>query len=132
MIIGCEDELHILSFRKSKIELYLAFKAKNLWMTRFIPTILLLFTFLFTNAQKTYKYPEVTKDSTTNVYFNDTVEDPYQWMENPEDPRLIDWLKSQKRFTEKQGNKYGQLLRLKNQMSSMYYDTRVKIKESYT
>lgn len=100
-------------------------------MIRYIPTILLLCTVFFMHAQKKFKYPVASKDSITNIYYKDKIEDPYQWMENPHDPRLIDWLKSQKKFTERQGNKYGQLLRLRNQMVSMQNDTRVKIKESY-
>lgn len=100
-------------------------------MTRFIPTILLLCTVLFVNAQKKFKYPIASKDSIIDVYFNEEIEDPYQWMENPDDPRLIDWLKSQKRIAEKQKNKFGEMWTLRRQISTMYYGTRVEKKESY-
>ena len=44
-------------------------------------------------CQKQYKYPLAPKDSVSNQYFEYTIEDPYHWMEDPNDPRLEEWLK---------------------------------------
>ena len=64
-----------------------------------------LFFILFSLAlfgQKKINYPTVEKANIYNIYHGDSIYDPYQWMENLEDPRLKDWLKDQKNILEKQ------------------------------
>ncbi|MBT28607.1 MAG: hypothetical protein CMO01_03020 [Thalassobius sp.] len=78
----------------------------------------------FTFAQKAYQYPTAPKDATTDTYFNESIEDPYQWMENPTDPRLEEWLSAQKSITKKQSSKNTRIRELQLQLSSMYHDVR--------
>ncbi|REG87390.1 prolyl oligopeptidase family serine peptidase [Winogradskyella sediminis] len=87
---------------------------------------------VFSNyAQKTFNYPETPKDTFVDVYFNDNVEDPYQWMENSNDPRLAEWLASQKKLTNKQHKKYVSMWTLRSQLSTMYNKTKAKNKKTY-
>ncbi len=71
-------------------------------------------------SQKIYKYPSAPKDSTYDVYFDTTICDPYQWMENPDDPRLEEWLKDQKKINAKQSRNQGRRKILSAQMYTMY------------
>ncbi|NRD24057.1 S9 family peptidase [Winogradskyella litoriviva] len=99
---------------------------------KFFLSCALIFLFSFYSfSQKTYKYPEVSKGSFVDTYFGESIEDPYQWMENPADPRLEEWLAEEQRLTNKQGNKYLHRWTLRSQLGSMYYDTRVSEKETY-
>ena len=100
-------------------------------MKQYLLFTLLLSVVFFVNAQKTFNYPETPKDTFADVYFNEKVEDPYQWMENPNDPRLEGWLDSQQKFTNKQHKKYVNMWALKSQLSTMYYATRAKDKKTY-
>ncbi|MDW5289256.1 prolyl oligopeptidase family serine peptidase [Formosa sp. PL04] len=94
---------------------------------------ILLFLFVSTviNAQKNHEYEGSPKDTTTNVYFNTTVKDPYQWMENPNDYRLQLWIESQEKLTNKIKNKYLKTLDLKAQISAMYYGVRENEVDGY-
>ncbi|MDN3493112.1 prolyl oligopeptidase family serine peptidase [Winogradskyella bathintestinalis] len=100
-------------------------------MKPFFSLILILGTVCYSNAQQTFKYPDVSKDSITDVYFDDHVMDSYQWMENPNDPRLENWIKTQNKITARQHKKYVQMWRLKAQLSTMYNKTKVEQKKSY-
>ena len=90
--------------------------------------LILILVFLFTDSisQKKFTYPGATKESTFNIYHGDTIYDPYQWMENPEDPRLIDWLKDQKKITDKMEYKLGGKSDLAAQLYSMFVHTETK------
>ena len=84
---------------------------------------------LFNSAysQKEFKYPSAPKDTTTNIYFNDIVSDPYQWMENPTDPRLVKWLEEQEAFANKISHRQTRIWELRDQIASVYNDvTRTK------
>ncbi|WP_055448502.1 prolyl oligopeptidase family serine peptidase [Lacinutrix mariniflava] len=83
------------------------------------------------NAQKQYTYPELSKGSVIDTYFNEDVEDPYQWMENPEDVKLTAWLKEQTKLTDKQKKKYVKSWVLRDQIATMYSGVRTKQKKSY-
>jgi prolyl oligopeptidase len=100
-------------------------------MFKIIPFALLTFSINILNAQKTYEYPVAPKDSTKNVYFDSTIYDPYQWMENPTDPRLLTWLETQKKITTKQGHKQTNKDVLHAQLSSMYHDLKLERNEEY-
>jgi len=82
-------------------------------------------------SQKTHHYPLAPKDSTVDVYFDNSIEDPYQWMENPNDPRLKEWLDSQKKIIKKEKNKAKGLLTLRAQIGSLYKDVKKKTTDSY-
>ncbi|MEQ9051513.1 MAG: prolyl oligopeptidase family serine peptidase [Marinoscillum sp.] len=66
--------------------------------------LILLTNFHFAHAQKTYNYPAAPKDSIVDQYFDTTIYDSYQWMENPDDQRLTDWLDAQAKFSRKINN----------------------------
>lgn len=97
---------------------------KHSKLFKFMSKFLLLAIFacsIFTaNSQKTYKYSIAPKDSVVDIYFSDTIFDPYQWMENPSDPRLKDWIDDQKKLTEKLGHKQTQIWTLREQIATMY------------
>ena len=73
-------------------------------------------------SQKEFDYPLAPKDSTTDIYFDEEVKDPFQWMENPADPRLVVWLDEQQAFTKKISKKQTHLWDLRAQLVSMYHD----------
>jgi len=100
-------------------------------MKHFFTAVLILGTIMFSNAQKKYKYPTAQKAYIVDTYFNEKIEDPYQWMENPNDPRLIKWLKAQEKITSKQKKRYVNSWTLRNQIATMYSGVRVEKKETY-
>ncbi len=71
-------------------------------------------------AQKTFQYPVAPKDEVIDDYHGTKIADPYRWMENPEDPRLKEWLKVQKSIVNKEDRKQRQKFILSNQMYSMF------------
>lgn len=93
--------------------------------------LVLGFVYISVFSQKQYKYPTVTKDATFDAYFNDTVYDPYQWMENRQDERLEEWLNGQEKITKKQSNKQTKFWTLKNQISTMYNRVRTERTDTY-
>lgn len=70
-------------------------------------------------AQKTYDYPVAPKDATVDVYFGEEVADPYQWMENPSDPKLATWLAEEQAFTDKIANRQTHVFELQRQIMSV-------------
>ncbi|WP_268121776.1 prolyl oligopeptidase family serine peptidase [Roseivirga pacifica] len=72
-------------------------------------------------GQKTYIYPSPPKEDTKNTYFDTTIVDPYQWMENPEDERLKDWLKEQAKITRRNDRGQDKKDLLHSQLSQIYY-----------
>ncbi|MTI41001.1 prolyl oligopeptidase family serine peptidase [Fulvivirga lutimaris] len=81
---------------------------------------IVLIVALNVSAQKSYEYPIAPKDSIFNTYFEEVVYDPYQWMENPIDPRLSVWLEEQKRISKKQERRQSRTSELHAQLSTMY------------
>ncbi len=100
-------------------------------MLKYLLIILFAISNILASAQKVYKYAPTSKDSTINHYFDSAVYDPYQWMENPNDPRLKEWLDTQKKFTDKQGNKASHYWTLRTQIGTMYSGTSEETKEGY-
>ncbi|MFB9054740.1 prolyl oligopeptidase family serine peptidase [Formosa undariae] len=90
-------------------------------MSKFYAFTLLFFIVSQLSAQKQYEYELTPKDSSTNTYFNTTLSDPYQWMENPADPRLANWLEAETKLTKKVKSRYLKTLDLKDQIAAMYY-----------
>ena len=94
-------------------------------------SLLILLTGMQLYAQKTFDYPSTPKDSILDHYFDETVEDPYQWMENPEDPRLNSWLEQQKKLTDKLSNDQTRIWDLRAQIVSMFRNTRREKTDDY-
>ena len=95
-------------------------------------TSLLILTFMVSAfAQKSYNYPEAPKDASSDTYFNETIEDPYQWMENSNDSRLEEWLKLQRKLTTREEKKYVNVWTLRNQIATMYHGNRSEQKATY-
>jgi prolyl oligopeptidase len=86
---------------------------------KYFAFLLFLITGINTSAQKIYEYPAAPKDPTIDIHFNDSIKDPYQWMEDPTDDRLANWLKEQDRITNKLSNKQTKYWLLKSQIGSM-------------
>ena len=97
---------------------------KNLFLA------ILAFASIIAFGQKANKYPVAPKDTTQNTYHDSiTIHDPYQWMENPEDPRLTAWLEEQKKLTERLSRQQVRKNTLKTQIGKMYYDYESTINE---
>ncbi len=82
-------------------------------------------------AQKRYKYPITPKDSVVNIYFKTPVSDPYQWMENPNDPRLEEWLEAERKITNKEANSHTKEWTLRAQLATLYNDIENEKLEGY-
>lgn len=90
-------------------------------------TVFILFFIGLTNAfaQKTYDYPSVFKDTASNSYFDTVIEDPYQWMENVNDERLLDWFDFQSKLVRKVKRKLP-VMDLRVQVATMYNGVKEK------
>ena len=86
--------------------------------------LLIALTVFSVKAQRQYQYPKAPIEETVDTYFGDSIADPYQWMENPEDLRLQTWLKSQSGLIKKEERhqKYEDILQ--KQIASMYLDVK--------
>ena len=82
-------------------------------------------------AQKVYEYPVAPKDTVTDVYFGVRISDPYQWMENPYDPRLAVWLDQQKKLMKKEKHKYSNLWNLREDLAFIYKNIKRTNLDSY-
>lgn len=100
-------------------------------MHKILLAVFLVFNQWASYAQKTYAYPNTPKDTIVDVYFDTSISDPYQWMENPNDPRLIEWFEAQKKITKKEGNKHIKIWTLQAQLVSLFNDVEKKTIEDY-
>ncbi|MDX9848340.1 MAG: prolyl oligopeptidase family serine peptidase [Tenuifilaceae bacterium] len=90
---------------------------KNLFLA------ILAFASFIAFGQKANKYPVAPMDTTQNTYHDSiTINDPYQWMENPEDPRLTVWLEEQKRLTDKLSHQQVRKNTLHAQLASIFHN----------
>lgn len=87
--------------------------------------LLLFFTIGLSYAQKEYDYVLAPQDSITDIYFNVTIKDPYQWMEDVTDVRMADWLDYQTKLIRKTKNKLS-IMPLRDQMGTMFHGVREK------
>jgi prolyl oligopeptidase len=55
-------------------------------MQKYFLVLLIGFNLFNSYAQKVNTYPKPAKESIVDEYFDTPISDPYQWMENPEDP----------------------------------------------
>jgi len=97
----------------------------------FILPVLMMIVATGAFAQKLHQYPVTPKDTITDVYFGVRISDPYQWMENPDDPRLAEWLEQQKKLIKKEKHKYGNLWNLREDLAFMYKNIKRKSLDSY-
>ena len=100
---------------------------------RFFTFTLLILVFIISTvkAQKKHGYPVAPQDSTTDIYHGVEIADPYQWMENPSDPRLAEWLDKQAKFTKQQENQHTKEWKLRAQLATMYSQVKTSITEDY-
>jgi prolyl oligopeptidase len=61
--------------------------------------IILAFTALIACNKKHFDYPRAMKVDTADVYFGNTVADPYRWLENPLLPETREWIDAQNKVT---------------------------------
>ncbi|MDR5591552.1 prolyl oligopeptidase family serine peptidase [Christiangramia sp. SM2212] len=87
---------------------------------KYFTTLILVFTSISIFSQKVYDYPEAPKDSTTNVYFDEVIADPYQWMEDPNNPELDEWLDEQVSITKKLSSRQTNFWSLRKQVAAMF------------
>jgi len=96
---------------------------------------LLRFVFLFTalilvslstEAQKSYEYPTAPKSDHSDVYHGEEIADPYRWMENPDDPQLKEWLKEQKKLSEKEKRRQTSYWKLRSKVGKLYWGQRTE------
>ena len=100
-------------------------------MQKYFLTFFMVFNLFNSYAQKINTYPKPAKESTVDEYFDTLINDPYQWMENPEGPRLAEWLEQQEKIKKKYANRHLKMIDLKAQIASMYYGVREKEIEGY-
>lgn len=62
---------------------------------------LLVMTFSCKNKQETVKftYPETRKSDHVDIYFGQTIADPYNWLENDTSAEVVEWVKAQNKVT---------------------------------
>ncbi len=54
--------------------------------------------FVGASAPQTLSYPRTPTQSVMDIYFGHKVADPYRWLENPKDPKVIAWAAAQTRL----------------------------------
>lgn len=54
---------------------------------------------IVTACSNTQNYPKTKKTSDKEIIFNNTIKDPYRWLENIEDKKVINWIGRQQKFT---------------------------------
>jgi len=46
-------------------------------------------------GEKVLKYPETEQKEVVDIIHGKEIKDPYRWLENYEDPKVIEWLEKQ-------------------------------------
>jgi len=76
-----------------------------------------------------FNYPKTERKIVKDNYFGTIVEDPYRWLEDSKNPKVIKWTEAQNAFTKKTifsfkqtGKFYNILKKLVNQNINIYYD----------
>jgi prolyl oligopeptidase len=100
-------------------------------MKKVLSFLLLVILSTSSYSQKANKYPSTPKDSTFDIYFETKIDDPYQWMENLNDPRLTDWLAAQKKITDKQDRQQIHKESLLRQIVSIYRNSDRELRDDY-
>ncbi|WP_420318313.1 hypothetical protein [Ekhidna sp.] len=87
-------------------------------MNKILYSVFFCIITLLSYSQKNYNYVEAPTEEIKDIYYNDVIEDPYQWMENLDDPRLDSWIDDQKSFAKKLYNR-SHLLQLQKQIATV-------------
>jgi prolyl oligopeptidase len=66
------------------------------------------------SAQNLRSYPLTKKDSISENYFGKVIKDEYRWLENTNDSTVINWVKSQSKYTEDYFSNIPYLSNIKN------------------
>lgn len=69
-------------------------------MNRYVPLSVFCLLVLWVNSQ-TFNYPVTPIKPNLNVYFNDTIEDGYQWLEDQTSEETKKWVDDQNKLTRK-------------------------------
>ncbi len=65
----------------------------------FISIMAIIVALMGCEPQQKFDYPETTKVDQVDVYFGDTVPDPYRWLENDTSKQTGEWVKAQNEVT---------------------------------
>ena len=65
-------------------------------------------------------YPETKKDEVADVYFGDSIEDPYRWLENDTSVATQDWVNRQIAFTDTYLNKLPKREAIKERLTKLW------------
>lgn len=66
------------------------------------------------------EYPQAEREDVVDVYFGDTVPDPYRWMENDSSRKVQDWVSAQNRLTREYLDAIPFRKALKERLVSLY------------
>ncbi|MBK8554064.1 MAG: S9 family peptidase [Ignavibacteria bacterium] len=70
-------------------------------MKNIISNLLLILVFIFSsNVFSQWKYPVSKTVDSVEIYFGETIADPYQWLEDLKNVEVTDWFKSQSDYTD--------------------------------
>ena len=70
-------------------------------MKTILSLILILISVCFNSIlQAQWTYPESKTDDSSNTYFGETINDPYQWLEDLKNQEVIDWFKSEANYAD--------------------------------
>lgn len=90
---------------------------------------LLLISFLLlmtSNLFPQWNYPKTRTVDSVEVYFGETLKDPYQWLENLESEEVKDWFKSEADYTDEIINKIPNRDKLVDEMTELDKVKKVK------
>lgn len=71
-------------------------------------------------SQPKPNYPESLKEEVVDVYFRDTIQDPYRWLENDTSKATEDWVKRQNEFTRSYLDKLPKKEEIKERLTKLW------------
>ena len=98
-------------------------------MRTFKTILTLIFTFIsgyYSYAQSQWNYPLSKTVDSSNTYFTEIIEDPYQWLEDLKSEEVKDWFKAQSNYTDEVISKIPNRETLANEMSELDKVKKVK------
>jgi len=72
-------------------------------------------------------YPATPRDSVVDDYHGATIADPYRWLERLDDPRTVDWVKAQRRFTQDQLGRLPQRETIQHRLGALWNYSRTDV-----
>lgn len=73
------------------------------------------------------RYPAADRENVCDVYFGDTVQDPYRWMEDDSDPRVAAWVSAQNALSGKYLSSIPFRDRLRDRLTELYDYERISL-----